>query len=243
MGNKPQLIVQDFGGENNNDPERSRARLVKGASWKRQRIVEIMPAADLVPAKCVLSWRNLAFPPNNQVYRYLALGMEVGEAYSNAIEQVLTHPDLSQWEYILCIENDNAPPADGVIKLIEGLEEHPEYSCLSGLYWTKFENGVPQCWGDVNDPVLNFRPQLPPANDEIKEYVGLGMGFCLFRLSMFKDERLRRPWFKTLNGKDGQGIGTQDLYAWADFRKYGYRGAVHGGVRVGHYDHANDMMW
>jgi hypothetical protein len=28
---------------------------------------------------------------------------------------------------------------------------------------------------------------------------------------MFKDPRLRRPWFKTLNGGDGQGIGTQDF--------------------------------
>jgi hypothetical protein len=244
MGNKPALIVQDdFCGANNKDLATSTARVMKGASWKRQRIVCIIPAADLIPAKVALSLWNLAFPPNNGVVRILAQGMEVGEAYSNAVEQILAHPELNQWEYILCAEHDNAPPSDGVIKLIEGLEAHPEYSCLSGLYWTKFENGVPQCWGDVNDPVLNFRPQLPPANDEIKEYVGLGMGFCLFRLSMFKDERLRRPWFKTLNGKDGQGIGTQDLYAWADFRKYGYRGAVHGGVRVGHYDHANDMMW
>ncbi len=240
---KPQLIIQDFQGEQNKDADKSFARLVKGASWKRQRIIVIIPSADLIPAKVALSYWNLAFPPNNGVVRLLALGQEVGEAYSNAIEQILAHPDLSTWEYILCAEHDNAPPADGVIKLLEGLEAHPEYSCMSGLYWTKFENGVPQCWGDVNDEIQNFRPQLPPEDGEIKEYTGLGMGFCLFRLSMFKDERLRRPWFKTLNGKDGVGIGTQDLYAWSDFRKWGYRGAVHGGVRVGHYDHASDFMW
>ena len=240
---KPQLVVSDFEGAHNNDPNGSRARLVKGGSWKHQRVIVVLPAADMVPAKCALTWWNLAFPPNNGVFKMVALGQEVGDAYSTTIEWILAHPELSKWEYILTVEHDNAPPADGVIKLIEGLEAHPEYSCLSGLYWTKFEGGVPQCWGDVSDEIQNFRPQLPPADGEIKEYTGLGMGFCLFRLSMFKDERLRRPWFKTLNGKDGVGIGTQDLYAWSDFRKWGYRGAVHGGVRVGHYDHLNDMMW
>jgi hypothetical protein len=240
---KPQLIVQDFGGEHNRDPNASRARLIKGGSWKRQRVVVIIPAADMVPAKCMLSWWNMAFPPNNGVVKWLALGMEVGDAYSTAIEQVIAHPELKDWEYILCVEHDNAVPQDGLIKLIEGLEAHPELSALSGLYWTKYEGGVPQCWGDPLDPAQNFRPQLPPGDNEIREYVGLGMGFCLFRLSMFHDPKLRRPWFKTLNGKDGQGIGTQDLYAWSDFRKNGYRGGVHGGVRVGHYDYAQDMMW
>jgi hypothetical protein len=243
MAAKPQILTQDFVGEHNRDPNASRARLIKGGSWKRQRVIVLLPAADMVPAKCALSWWNMAFPPNNGVVKWLCLGMEVGDAYSTAIEQILAHPELKDWEYILSVEHDNAVPPDGLIKLMEGMEAHPELSAISGLYWTKFEGGVPQCWGDVNDPTPNFRPQLPPANGEIKEYVGLGMGFCLFRLSMFKDDRLRKPWFKTLNGKDGQGIGTQDLYAWNDFRKNGYRGAVHGGVRVGHYDVSQDMMW
>ena len=240
---KPQLIIQDFEGLHNRGFEGSRARVTKGGSWKPQRVVVILPAADMVPAKCALSWWNLAFPPNNGLFKTLALGQEVGEAYSDTIEWVLAHPELSKWEYVLTIEHDNAPPPDGLIKLIEGLEAHPELAALSGLYWTKGEGGVAQCWGDVNDPTPNSRPQVPPGPGEIKQYCGLGMGFCLFRLSMFKDSRLRRPWFKTLNGKDGAGIGTQDLYAWSDFRKNGYFGAVHGGVRVGHFDPNNDFMW
>jgi hypothetical protein len=243
MAAKPQIITQDFVGEHNKNFDKSSARILKGGSWKRQRVICLLPAADMVPAKCALSWWNLAFPPNNGVVKWLCLGMEVGDAYSSAIEQILAHPDLKDWEYLLCVEHDNAPPADGVIKLIEALEEHPEYCCISGLYWTKFEGGVPQCWGDPKDVSQNFRPQPPPAENEIREYVGLGMGFCVFRLSTFKDPKLRKPWFKTLNGKDGQGIGTQDLYCWSDLRKNGYRGAVHGGVRVGHYDYQNDMMW
>jgi hypothetical protein len=67
------------------------------------------------------------------------------------------------------------------------------------------------------------------------------MGFNLWRLSMFKDEKLRKPWFKTIAGTEG--VGTQDLYAWADFRKHGYRCAIDTRVLVGHYDSGTDIVW
>ncbi len=237
---KPQLVIQDFGGAHNADPERTRARLIKGASWKRQRIVVIIPAGDSIPAKVALSHWNLGFPPNNGVVRILAQGMEVGDAYSTAIEGILAHPELSQWEYNLTLEHDNMPPNDGVVKLLERMEAHPEFSCIGGLYFTKGEGGVAQIWGDPKDPQVNFRP-LAPVAGELVECCGTGMGFNLWRMSMFKDDRLRKPWFKTLSGKDG--AATQDLYAWGDFRKYGYRCAIDCAVTVGHYDSCADVVW
>jgi len=170
----------------------------------------------------------------------LALGQEVGEAYNNAIQSVLENPELSQWEYILTIEHDNVPPADGLLKLIESMDKHPELSCIGGLYWTKGEGGVPQIWGDPKDPILNFRPQ-PPVKDEVVECCGTGMGFNLWRMSMFKDEKLRKPWFKTVAGEEG--IGTQDLYFWADARKHGFRCAVDCRVLTGHFDARADICW
>lgn len=235
------LVVQDFGGEHNRDIAKTAARLIKGNSWKKQRIVVILPAGDSIPAKVALTHWNLIFPPNNGVVRMLAQGMEVGEAYSEAISQVLAHPDLSQWEYILTLEHDNTPPQDGVLKLLERMEAHPEYACIGGLYYTKGFEGVGQIWGDPKDPVLNFRPQPPDPNGGLVECCGTGMGFNLWRLSMFKDERLRRPWFKTLAG--AEGVGTQDLYAWSDFRKYGYRCAIDCSVKVGHYCSREDVVW
>jgi hypothetical protein len=245
---KPQLVIQDFGGEHNRDLEGSRARLLKGGSWKRQRIVVILPAADLVPSKCVLAWWNLAFPPNNGVVKLLALGMEVGDAYSTAIEGVLAHPDLSKWEFILTVEHDNSPPADGVIKLVEKMEEHPEYDCIGGLYFTKGPGGCAQIWGDPKDPVVNFRPQPPDPAGGLVECCGTGMGFNLWRMSLFKDERIKKPWFRTLNGKDGTGVATQDLTFWSEARKHGHRCAIDCSVRVGHYDLGGtfgpeDFMW
>jgi len=237
---KPALIIQDFGGGHNSDIGKTRARLIKGGSWKKQNIVVILPSSAMIPAKVALSHWNLAFPPNNGVVRILAQGMEVGDAYSTAIEQVLAHPDLKEWQYILTIEHDNCPPPDGVIKLLERMEKHPEYACIGGLYFTKGEEGVAQIWGDPRDVNLNFRPQLPDPAGGLVECCGTGMGFNIFRLSMFKDDRLRKPWFKT---QKENGISTQDLHFWGDARKYGYRCAIDCSVRVGHYDHVSEVMW
>lgn len=236
---KPQIVMPEVGRHNAN-LDASAGRILEGGSWKKQRVIVILPAAGSIPTKVALSHWQLIFPPNQAVYRMAALGMEVGDAYSTALDQILAHPELSQWEYILTIEHDNIPPQDGVVRLIEDLEQHPEYACVGGLYWTKGETGVPQIWGDPRDPQLNFRPQVPIPGT-IQECCGTGMGFNLWRLSMFKDSRLRRPWFKTICG--AEGVGTQDLYAWADFRKYGYRCAIDNRILVGHYDQVNDITW
>lgn len=238
-----ELVIQDMAGVHNKDLQATGARLIKGATWKQQRIIVIIPSAAMIPAKVALSHWNIAFPPNNGVMRILALGDEVGVAYSQAIEQILAHPELSKWEYILTIEHDNAPPSDGVLKLLEQMDAHPEFSCIGGLYFTKGLGGVAQIWGDPRGD-LNFRPQVPIPN-ALQECRGTGMGFNLWRLSMFKDPKLRRPWFKTQT-KDG--VATQDLYFWADAQRHGYRCAIDTSVRVGHYDHQGafgppETMW
>jgi hypothetical protein len=233
---KPSFTVADLSGKHNQDIQKTSARILKGGSWKKERTIMILPAADSVPAKCALSWMNLAFPPNNGVVRILAQGMEVGDAYSTAIENILNTPDLRDWEFVLTLEHDNCPPADGVIKLIERMEAHPEFACIGGLYFTKGDGGCAQIWGDIKDPVVNYRPQAPDPNGGLIECYGTGMGFNLWRLKMFKDPQIKKPWFRTLNGKDGQGVGTQDLVFWTEARKYGYRCAIDCSVKVGHYD-------
>lgn len=237
---KPEIVTVG-GGRHNETLEDSAARILQGASWKRNRIIVLVPAAQKIDAKVYLSHCSLIFPPNNAVYRMLCLGMEVGEAYSQAIESILQHPELREWEYILTVEHDNIPPPDGVLKLIESMDKHPEYACIGGLYWTKGEGGVPQIWGDPKDPVLNFRPQAPRAG-EVQECCGTGMGFNLWRISMFMDEKLRKPWFKTVASAE-EGFGTQDLYAWNDFRKHGYRCAIDNRVLVGHHDAEAGVTW
>ena len=235
-----EIVTQADPGRHNQNLELATGRIIEGGSWKKQRIVVLVPSASMISARVALSHWNLIFPPNQAVFRMLCLGMEVGDAYSTAIEQVLAHPELKDWEYILTVETDNTPPPDGILKLIKRMEEKPELSCVGGLYWTKGEGGVPQIWGDPADPVLNFRPQ-PPKAGQLVECCGTGMGFHLWRISMFKDAKLRKPWFKTEAG--AAGVGTQDLYFWGDARKYGYRCAVDCDCLVGHYDGSTGITW
>ena len=238
MGDKLNAVIeaQSAFGYHNDKLAESTSRIIEGGSWKRQRTIVVMPAADTIPTKVAFSHWCLAFPPNQAVHRMLAMGQEVGDAYSNCITEILAS-NINDWEYLLTIEHDNIVPGDGVVKLIKRLEQNQHLAAVSGLYWCKGEGGCPHIWGDITDPVVNFRPQ-PPRPGELVECCGLSMGFTLYRLAMFKDERLRKPWFKTLDGSEGLGIGTQDLFFWGDARKYGYRCAVDCSVLVGHHDHA-----
>lgn len=234
MSNLQDILAVDAG-EHNRDLMQSTQRILADGSWKPQRTVILMPTNGLVPFKVVAALKNLASPPNNATIFMGAEGTEVGRAYSQQIEGVLAHPELSKWEYILTIEHDNIAPFDGLIRLIAQMERNPQFSAIGGLYWTKGFGGQPQIWGDVNDPVINFRPQPPDPQGGLKECCGTGMGFTLFRLSMFKDTRLRRPWFET---KDGF---SQDLYFWHDAKKNGHRCAIDCSVKVGHYDHSGNF--
>lgn len=229
----PQILAPDYGAHNAM-LDQAIKRLDYSGSYKDLSTIILIPGFGQMPTKCVASWMNLISPPNGKLFRMWALGMEVGEAFSQSIANIMAHPDLAKFKYLLTMEHDNVPPPDGLVKLLSRMEANPEFVCVGGLYWTKGDGGVPQIWGDpraADQP--NFRPQRPVPG-QLVECVGTGMGFNLWRLDLFKDVRLRRPWFKTQCG--AEGVGTQDLYFWGDARKYGYRCAIDCDVLVGHYD-------
>jgi hypothetical protein len=230
---KPQIIIPDYG-KHNADLESTNERLLREGAYKNMSCVVLVPAFGQIPTKVVSSWWNMYFPPNQQVYKIFATGMEVGEAFSQSIEMILADPILGKCKYLVTMEHDNVAPPDGVVKLLQRMEAHPEMDCIGGLYFTKGEGGQPQIWGDPKDPILNYRPQMP-IDGELVECNGTGMGFNVWRLDMFRDPDLRKPWFKT-TASSTEGCQTQDLYFWSDARKNGYRCAVDCGVKVGHYD-------
>lgn len=229
-------------GIHNTQLHESTIRILEGGSWKRQDMVVLLPAAKMVPMKCALTWMSLLYPPNQGRHTISMLGMEVGDAYSTALEQVIANPVMSACRYVLTIEHDNTVPQDGVLKLLAHMEKHPEFACIGGLYWTKGYGGVPQIWGDPKDPIVNFRPQAPDPAGGLVECCGTGMGFNLWRMEMFKDARIPRPLFKT-KCSPTEGVGTQDLSFWGEARKLGYRCAVACDVLVGHHDATADITW
>lgn len=239
---QPTIISSYDGGRHNADLKNTVRRLNKEATYKDLSTIIIIPTHKGVSTRVVASWLNMMNPPNNRMCRLFTAGMEVGEAYSHTIESVLVHPDLSTWKYVLFIESDNAPPPDGLVRLAAQMEEHPEFAAIGGLYFTKGPGGVAQIWGDVNSHPFNFRPQPPRLDDGLIECNGTGMGFTMFRLAVFKDPKLRKPWFRTPTNRQ-EGTMTQDLYFWSDARKSGYRCAIDCSVKVGHYDDKEDVMW
>lgn len=243
----PQIIVPDTG-YHNQDITAAINRLEAEGAYADLSSVLLIPAFGAVPTKVVSSWWNSYFPPNQQVYKVFAVGMEVGEAFTRAIEHILKDPTLGKCKYLLTVEHDNIGPPDGFVKLLAQMHRHPEYAAIGGLYWTKGFGGVPQIWGDPKDPALNYRPQRPDASGGLVECNGTGMGYNAWRLDMFRDDRLRKPWFKTTNGSEGVGCQTQDLYFWSDAKKHGYRCAIDCNIKVGHYDHdgkfgIEDFTW
>ena len=238
---KPEIIIGVDPGRHNQDMEATLKRLEVQGAYKDMSTILIIPCLGTVPTKVVSSWLNMYWPPNQKVIKMWPIGFEVGSAYSECIEQILAHPDLSKYRFIATLEHDNVPQPDGFIRLLQQMDQHPEYAAISGLYYTKFENGVPQCWGDVSDPCLNFRP-VPPKPGELIEVNGIGMGMAVFRMDMFKDERMRKPWFKT-TASQAEGCYTQDLWFATDAKKNGYRFGVDCSVLCGHYDLASDVTW
>jgi hypothetical protein len=235
-------IIMLDAGRNNTSLAESIDKLNASGQWKKQRIVYLVPGASSIPARVYLSHRGMIFPPNQPVAPIYIENTEVGAAYETGFDLILKSEDLSTWEYILTVETDNLPPGDGVLKLIKRMEEHPEFLSIGGLYWTKFENGVPQIWGDVSDPVLNWRPQMPVPG-QLVECCGTGMGFNLWRIPMLKElkKKMEGPWFKTVAGKEG--MGTQDLHFWGKARKHGMRCAIDCDVLVGHLDTKTGVIW
>jgi hypothetical protein len=215
-------------------------RLVSEGVYKDLSTVVVIPSLNQVATKAASSWWNLMFPPNQRVVKLFAQNMEVGEAYSQTIEQILANPDLAKYKYLMTIEADNVVPPDACVKLLQRMEENPQFACIGALYYTKGHGGVPQIWGDITDPMLNFRP-VPPRPGELVETNGTGMGCNIFRMSMFKDEKLRKPWFKTTSSRE-EGCYTQDLYFWTDAKKHGYRCAIDCSVLVGHVDNEG-FVW
>jgi len=181
-------------------------------------------------------------PMNQKFFRIFMTNMEVGDAYNAAIETILSNPELKNWKYVLTLEEDNMPPPDGLLKLYEGMKK---FDVIGGLYWTKGEGGQPMIYGDPKAIPLNFIPQIP-LQETIQPCCGLGMGFTLFKLDIFKDPKLEKPWFKTcqeyIPGMGGKTY-TQDLFFFERAHKLGYKMACDTRVKVGHYSYEQDIVW
>ena len=212
-----------------------RVEHVSKSSYRDNSMVVIIPCrSPHLHVKVVQAIQGLQWPMNQKRAMFFVTGAEVGKAYDDQLAAILEHPELKTWKYLLTLEDDNVPPPEAPLLLAEAIEEGP-FDAVGGLYFTKGDVGMPQCYGDpelyARTGELDFRPRdvvsavkggmIVPCN-------GIAMGCSLYKLSMFKD--VPRPWFKT------NPSNTQDLYFCANAKRAGKTFAVDCRVRVGHLD-------
>lgn len=237
---EPRILTTDTVGRNNAELEESIVRVDRSKMYEDLSTIIICPTRGTFPTRVVQSWMKLQKPMNQNVAGPIfAESMKVDVAYESLIEYILGNDYLKNFKYILTIEEDNMPPSDGLLNLYKSMED---YDVVSGLYWGKGEDGFPMIFGDVNKPG-DYSPQKPEINT-VQEANGLGMGFNLFKLDMFK--KLSQPWFKTEEGKDEFGndrMATQDIFFYKKAQAEGFKFACDTNILVGHYDSRTDIVY
>lgn len=247
-GSDVELVIGSTSHHNDSDYVK---RLEGELTYKDLSTIIICPAIGPIAPRVVANWSFMR-PMNQKVIGgpIMLENMEVGQAYNEGFKMILSNPELAKFKYVMTIETDNYPQnPDGLLKLyeaIEGTVDGNKYDCVGGLYWTKGDNGQPMCYGNPSVQPLNFIPQIPTPNT-LTPCNGLGMGFNLWRLEMFKDERFEYgKWFKTEQSFE-PGVGakayTQDLYFFEKAVGLGYKFACDARVPVIHWDEAGQKAW
>jgi len=204
----------------------------------------------LIASKVVSAWQGLISPMNQKRAMLFASGHEVGQAYDAMIKMILEHPELKNWKYVMTLEDDNIPPPDAHIRLLETIE-WGSYDAVSGLYFTKGEVNMPMAYGDPDEyartGALDFRPRdirEALAAGQVMRVNGIAMGCALWRMSLFRE--IPPPWYVTMNdlipGKGVVGM-TQDLAACQKMVLAGKRLAVDMRVKVGHLDIGTGVIY
>jgi hypothetical protein len=153
---------------------------------------------------------------------------------------------------MLTLEWDNIvpyiPSTQGpLMMLYEGIAKG--YDVVGGLYWTKGIPSMPLIYGepdaDIKDTDGYFKVIHNFEQDSLVECNGMGMGFTLFKMDIFRDSRLEKPFFKTLqeHTPEGAKMYTQDLYFFEKIRKLNYKVAVDTRVKVGHLDFKSGIIY
>lgn len=240
---KPEIILPYAPGAQNADLVKANQRLTASQSYKDLSTIIVTPTRggrSLCP-RWVSAMMGMMRPMNNPCFGPIfASGLEVGAAFDSVIDMVLANPQLSKFRYLLTSEDDTIMPPDGLLKLYEGIQK---YDAVGGLYFTKGEAGQPMAYGSPDIQPLNFIPQLVQQNT-LQRVNGLGMGFTLFRMSVFK--KIGRPYFQTIQEWDpqkGARAYTQDLATFERMARLGMKVACDTRVKCGHYDIDADQLW
>ena len=228
-----------------------RVKHIHGAGYKDSSTVVVIPTRGMVPKDVCARWLGLIAPMNQKrAILFASNNDDPGTAYNDMIRVILGHPELSKWKYVLTLEDDNLPPPDAHIRLLESIEAF-NYDAVSAIYFTKGEYNMPMAYGDPEEykrtGVLDFRPRdirEALAAGQIMPVNGIAMGCALWRMELYR--QIAAPWYVTLNDiVPGKGIVgmTQDLSFCQRARLAGKTFGVDMRVHVGHLDVGSGVVY
>lgn len=228
----------------------SRVDILDGASYRDNSTILIVPTREpFIHYEVWSRWAMMMKPMNQKFHMQMCVGDEVGIAYNRMIAQILQHPELSKWKFVMTVESDNLIPPDAHQRLLETI--HKGFDGVSGLYFTKGPVNMPMAYGNAKSFAergeLEFRPldiRQALAQGNIVEVNGIAMGCSLYRLDLFRE--VPAPWFVTVSDwvpEKGPAAMTQDLYFCKNAKAKGKRFAVDMRVKVGHMDLATGEVY
>ena len=119
-----------------------------------------------------------------------------------------------------------------------------EYDIVGGLAFSKGPEGKPMVYGGPN----NFFGTMTKTGvypETIQACRAVSTSYTLFKLDIFKNEKLKKPWFRSdPRIKMGESKNEEiDLSFFDELNKLGYKVACDTRVRLGKYDMATDTIW
>ena len=100
---KPAILIPDNAGIHNASDYA--ARLEKEKTYRDLSTIIVCPTRGMITARIVQSWQGIIRPMNQKVIGPIFVeGMEVGEAYNQAIKMVLENTELSNFKFLLTLE-------------------------------------------------------------------------------------------------------------------------------------------
>lgn len=186
--------------------------------------------------------RRLA-PLQNQRRAYAILpGGEVSDAYNAAVGWMLSQKE--PFEYLFTLEDDNIPPWDAHIVLLDAMHEHG-LDAIGGLYRGKATGAMHMVWGDPEKGPADLIPRDPTLymrDKAVMECNAIPTGCSIFKRTLLEELRLEDgTWFRQL--ATPTGIVGHDLDFCVRARSLGKKIGVHCGVLVGHYDVSEGLCY
>lgn len=211
---------------------------VKGKGYSNLNTLISIPTRGMIHCKIIIGWRSMMYPLNSNITHLFVEGMEVGDARNHTVDALNSIPNI---EYILFLDDDVIVPSDLLVRLSRLIKEE-DYDIVSGLYHIKDDNRTPLAYRII-DNIMTPISIDEELSGKVFEVDIVPMGCTLIKKTVF--DKLEKPYFKTVNEVYGHinTSQTEDVYFCKKARKVGLKIGIHTGLRCGHLNTSDGIIY